>query len=66
MSHDPPPEGTNPNTRPSTEQAEAEIAEAKRQDKMKSVCHSHRVAGTAPPPGKVAKVDPVMPLGRSS
>ncbi len=66
MSHDPPPEGTNPNTRPSTEQADAEIAEARRQEKMKTVCHSHRVAGTASPPGDLVKTDPIMPLGRLS
>ncbi len=66
MSHDPPPEGTNPNTRPSTEQAVADVAEAKRQDKMKSVCHSHHVAGTTSPPDDAVKVDPVMPLGRLS
>lgn len=61
MSHQPPPEGTHPDNRPSPAKTEAEIAEAKRRDKLQTVCHSHHVAGTEPPPNGKEKF---LPSGR--
>ena len=57
MSHSPPRTGTNPNTRPSPTKTPAEIQEAKRLEKMQTVCSSHRAAGTAELPQPVTLDD---------
>ena len=46
MTHEDPPAGTTPNTRPSPIKAEADIQEEKRIEKVKALASAHRTAGT--------------------